>query len=95
MSQLLTTLGTWWRSAGNALRSVLPRDCPTVVMSAARSATGCAAAPARSLFQKDRAAQEGAWWEHGQGAVRVAISREGLPRARATTRPWQVAQEEE
>jgi hypothetical protein len=42
------------------LRSVLPRDCPTAATSAARLATGHAAAPARSLLQKDWAAQEGA-----------------------------------
>jgi hypothetical protein len=74
---------------------VLPKDCPTAATSADRLATGRAAAPARSLLRKDLAAQEGAWWEPGQGAMRVAVSREGLPRPKATTRPWRVAQEEE
>jgi hypothetical protein len=94
-SRLVVTLGTWWRSAGNALRSVLPRDHPTAITSAARLAIGRAAAPARSLFQRDWAAQEEAWWEAGQGATRVAVSREGLPRPRSATRPWRVAEEEE
>jgi hypothetical protein len=50
---------------------------------------------ARSLLQKDWVAQEGACWEPDQGAMRVAVSWEGLPRPRATTWPWRVAQEEE
>jgi hypothetical protein len=60
-SRFVATLGTWWRSTGNTLRSMLPRDCPTAVTSAARLATGRTAAPARSLLQKDWVAQEEAW----------------------------------
>jgi hypothetical protein len=63
--------------------------------SAARLANGRTAAPAKSLLQKDRAAQEGSWWEPGQGAACVAVPREGLPRPKAATRPRRVAQEEE
>jgi hypothetical protein len=74
---------------------VLLRDHPTVVTSAAKLATGRATAPERFLFQKDRVAQDGAWWEPGQVAMRVAASQEGLPRPRAATQPWCMAQEEE
>jgi hypothetical protein len=63
--------------------------------SAARLATGRAAASARSLLSKDRVAHARAWWEPGQGVTHVAVSREGLPRPKATTRLRRVAQEEE
>jgi hypothetical protein len=68
-------LGIWWRSVGNALQSMLPRERPTAATSAARLATGRAATLARSLLWKDWAAQEGAWWEPGQGAMRVTVCR--------------------
>jgi hypothetical protein len=64
-------------------------------MSVAELATGRVAAPVRSFLRKDRVAQERAWWEPGQGTTHVAVSMEGLPRPKPTTRLWQVAQEEE
>jgi hypothetical protein len=59
----------------------------TTVRSVACPATSHTATPARSPSQVDQAAREKAWWEPGQGAMCTAVSREGLPRAKATTEP--------
>jgi hypothetical protein len=65
------------------------------ITSAARLATGHAIALARSLSWKDRAVEEEAWWEPGQGAMCIAVSREGLPRTKAAAQSQRAAQEGE
>jgi hypothetical protein len=66
-----------------------------VVTSAARLGTGRATAPAWSFSWKDQAVEEGPWWEPDQGAVRIVVSRVGIPRTKAAAKPRRAAQEGE